>query len=157
MAGDGRVELLKRQWWEALQGLGAEVTGPGAAGDASLATVLEMDGDLRYIRGLGMVCVRVSETPPGDWTVPGGLVERLDALRAGNGTAWWLVLLVARLSGEGAQGYILSDLSSPPIKNPPPSEGARISIRERRHLDSTRMILSIEKLAAILMRQHLPS
>ncbi|HFD92268.1 MAG TPA: hypothetical protein ENJ22_03170 [Gammaproteobacteria bacterium] len=150
MSGDNKTEILKRQWWEALEGQGAEVTWPDEAGEAALEEMLKLDGDLRYVPGLGLVCLRVSETPPGAWSVPDALLDRL----ASSESAWWLVLLVGRLSGEGAQGYILGDLSSPPVKNPPQSEGGVVSIQERRHLDSTRMILSIEKLAAILMRHR---
>lgn len=150
MTRENKADSLKQQWWAALEAQGA----PAPGLDAAPAAGLPVDGDFRLIPGLGLVCLRVCETPPGEWAIARHVLEGLETLKGETGTAWWLVLLVARVSGEGAQGYILNGLASPPIKNPPRWEEDVLTIRERRHLDSTRMILSIEKLAAILMRHH---
>ncbi len=152
MPSESRTEGLKRLWWEALEEQGGHVQGLEAIQGEGLRQVLSMDDDLRHVPGLGLVCLRVCEAPPGAWTIADTLLEQLSSLQEETGAAWWLVLLVPRVSGEGAQGYILGDLSSPPVKNPPQSGGGELLIKERRHLDSTRMILSIEKLATILMR-----
>jgi len=162
MPNHDKTETLKQQWWESLRTRGASVEqldriSPSVAHGISAADLQyldQLDCDIRFIPGLGLVDLRICDTPPGLWHIPRDVLDRLESLKKETATAWWIVLLVARLSGEGAQGYIINDLGSQPFKNTPCADGAELQIQERRHLDSTRMVLSIEKLASILMRRR---
>ena len=159
ISNDGITEILKQQWWEALAAQGADVQpleciSSSVAHGVSVEGLQQLDNDLRFVPGLGVVCLRVCEMPPGTWHIAGELFDRLESLKKEAAIVWWMVLLVARISGEGAQGYILNDLEAQPIKSAPQLDDAGLLIQERRHLDSTRMILSIEKLANILVRRR---
>ncbi len=162
MLNHDKTETLKRLWWESLSAQGADIEqldciSPSVAHGIpakDLQYLHQLDSDLRFIPGLGLVCLRVCDTPPGLWHISADVLTCLETLKEQTVTAWWIILLVARVSGEGAQGYIVNDLLSQPFKSTPQVDDNDCQIQERRHLDSTRMILSIEKLASLLMRRR---
>ena len=63
-------------------------------------------------------------------------------------------LLIERRDGRGANGYILEDFSSTPVKREIEEVDGQLVIREKRHLDSLRLILSTEKQADLLLRRR---
>ena len=106
------------------------------------------------ITGLGYVLIAATDTAPGEWRLPEADVQRFQQLAEGDDVAGWFVLLISRRDGRGANGYLLPDLDSAPVKRPFDREDDCYHVREKRHLDSLRLLLSTEKIADVLLRNR---
>jgi len=127
------------------------------ARDAVLERIDKLGSDeqpVLRIAGLGYLLVMVTADLPGLWSVDQALVTAVQQQASNEGVSSWFALLITRRDGRGANGYILSDFSSSPIKRDVEHEGDRLVIREKRHLDSLRLILSTDKQADLLLRQR---
>ncbi len=104
------------------------------------------------VPGLGYVLVIATVEFPGLWVVEQTFLTKLEHQAESQSQPLWIALLIARRDGRGANGYILSDLNSTPVKRPIEPEEGQFIIREKRHLDSLRLILSTEKQVDLLLR-----
>ena len=111
-------------------------------------------GAVCLVAGLGHVMIVATDANPGQWSLAGADVQRLQQLAADDGVPCWFVLLISRRDGRGANGYVLKDLVSSPLKRPLELDGETYDVREKRHLDSLRLLLSTEKIADVLLRQR---
>jgi hypothetical protein len=143
---DASREALLRQYLTALQERGAE-----------LHRVDDLGSDEPFvfqIAGLGYVLVSISLDFPGLWRLDQTLISLVQQRASDDGVAAWFALLIARRDGRGANGYILSGFSSTPVKREIEHDGEQLLIREKRHLDSLRLILSTDKQADLLLRKR---
>jgi len=145
MSGAGKDELL-RLYLDALRERGGEPTDVYAL-SGERHTVI-------FIDGLGYVVVAVSIEFPGYWLLDKACVENIQRHAASENQSVWYALLIERRDGRGANGYILSEFASSPVKRPIEADGEQLIIREKRHLDSLRLILSTEKQAELLLRKR---
>jgi hypothetical protein len=109
---------------------------------------------LILIESLGYVLIAVSRETPGYWQLDRDTVDAVSQRARNEEQAVFYALLIERRDGRGANGYILSDFSSSPLKRPPEIEADQVIIQEKRHLDSLRLILSTEKQAELLLRKR---
>ena len=106
------------------------------------------------ITGLGYVLIAATDAAPGEWQLAEADVQRFQQLAEADEVPGWFVLLISRRDGRGANGYLLSDLDSAPVKRPFDCEDETYHVREKRHLDSLRLLLSTEKIADVLLRNR---
>lgn len=104
------------------------------------------------INGRGYVLVTASVTVPGEWWLPVDVVERLRVKAETEQVACRYVFLIVRQDGRGANGYIVDDFDSTPVKRAFDISEGQYHIREKRHFDSLRLLLSTEKVADLLLR-----
>jgi hypothetical protein len=109
---------------------------------------------LILIESLGYVLIAVSRETPGYWQLDRDTVDAVSQRARNEEQAVFYALLIERRDGRGANGYILSDFSSSPLKRPLEIEGDQVIIQEKRHLDSLRLILSTEKQVELLLRKR---
>lgn len=115
-------------------------------------TMGDKDHPVLLIPDLGYVLVLTTTEFPGLWSFESSLLEAAQQRAEAQMLPLWIALLIARRDGRGANGYILSDLASSPVKRPIEPENGGFIIREKRHLDSLRLILSTEKQVNLLLR-----
>jgi|GEM_PF-6653453 len=137
---------LLQQYLTALRDRGAEMHRIDGLGSD--------DQPLFRIKGLGYLLVSMTQEFPGLWQIDQTLVDEVQQRADEEGVNAWFPLLIARRDGRGANGYILADFSSTPVKRDIEAVDGRLVIREKRHLDSLRLILSTEKQAELLMRKR---
>ena len=142
-AGD---TALLQQYLTALQERGAELQGIDGPGSD--------DQPLYRISGLGYLLVSVTREFPGLWRIDRNLADELRRRADEEGVKACFALLIERRDGRGANGYILEDFSSTPVKREIEEVDGQLVIREKRHLDSLRLILSTEKQADLLLRRR---
>ena len=106
------------------------------------------------VAGLGLVMIVATEANPGQWLLAAADVQRLQQRAATDGTPCWYVFLISRRDGRGANGYVVRDLAGSPLKRTLEPDGDDYDIREKRHLDSLRLLLSTEKIADVLLRHR---
>lgn len=121
---------------------------------AALETIAQQQTKVFKLEGLGWLMLTATDSVPGSWQLDQALVEQLQQQAAQQDQPLWIVLLIVRRDGRGANGYILPDLAASPLKRPLVAENGSYQILEKRHLDSLRLILSTEKLATLLLRQR---
>lgn len=125
--------------------------------EAELERVVDLGNDAQpvyRITGLGYLLVSLSQDVPGLWKLDQALISQMQQRASSDALACWFSLLIERRDGRGANGYILSNLESTPIKRELDSEDGQWVIREKRHLDSLRLILSTDKQADLLLRKR---
>lgn len=125
--------------------------------EAELELIADLGNDeqpVYRIIGLGYLLVTVSQETPGLWRLDQRLVAQLQQRASDEGLGSWFSLLIARRDGRGANGYILSDFESTPVKRELECDEGQLVIREKRHLDSLRLILSTDKQADLLLRKR---
>jgi len=145
MAEQSRQALLQ-QYRTALEDRGAE-----------MSRVEELGSDEQpvfMIAGLGYLLVTVSLDFPGLWQLDQNLVDSVQQRAGDEAVSSWFALLIERQDGRGANGYILADFTSTPVKREIDHEDGQLVIREKRHLDSLRLILSTDKQADLLLRKR---
>jgi len=103
------------------------------------------------VRGVGLINVHVRSEPPGWWNILKTVKEDLDFLRKHLRVERLFVLLVGRNDRFVADGYIATEFDEPPFLRHPGIETKKYSINEKSHLDASKKILSVEKLAKGLL------
>jgi len=139
-------QVLLQQYQAALENRAAE-----------LCQIDDLGSDAQpvfMIAGLGYLLVTVSLDSPGLWRLDQTLVNSVQQRASDEGVSCWFALLIERQDGRGANGYILADFSSTPVKRDIEHEDGQLVIREKRHLDSLRLILSTDKQADLLLRKR---
>jgi hypothetical protein len=108
--------------------------------------------EVYLVRGVGLINVHVRSEPPGWWSILKTVKSDLDYLRNEIGVICHYVLLVGRNDQHIANGYIATDFSAPPFRSPPGVEATKYTVNERQHLDSKKLLLSVGKIAKVLMQ-----
>lgn len=104
------------------------------------------------VAGLGVVMVTATDMSPGQWSLAATDVQRVQQLAGERHEPCWFVFLIVRRDGRGANGYVVTDFDSPPVKRPFELNDDGYHIREKRNFDSLRLLLSTEKVADVLLR-----
>lgn len=146
MTSDITPPSLLQQYLQALRSRGAEL--------ARVDDLGHDDQPVYKVAGLGYLLISLTAELPGLWQLDHHLTEQIKARAETEAVASWWALLIKRRDGRGANGYILSDFDSTPVKRPIEIEAGQRVIREKRHLDSLRLILSTDKQADLLLRQR---
>jgi len=107
-----------------------------------------------FIPGLGYLLVALSIEFPGLWHLDEMLFQKIQQRSDSESQPLWMAFLIERRDGRGANGYILKDLVSSPVKREIETNEGQFTIREKRHLDSLRLILSTEKQVDLLLRNR---
>lgn len=107
--------------------------------------------EIYLIRGVGFINVHIRSEPPGWWSILKTVKRDLDILAKEFGTKCFYVLLVGRADQHTANGYIASDFSSSPFVRPPGVEVTKYTVNEKQHLDVRKLLLSVGKVAKVLM------
>ena len=144
--GESGRETLLQQYLAALRTHGAGID--------RVADLGSDEQPVFRLTGLGYLMVAITLEFPGLWQLDQTLVNSLQQRATDEGVTAWFALLIARRDGRGANGYILSDFSSTPVKRDIDVEDGQLVIREKRHLDSLRLILSTDKQAELLLRKR---
>jgi hypothetical protein len=139
-------EAMLHSYLSALQERGAQFKLTDELSDAGQTVIA--------LAGLGYVWIDVSLDFPGKWKLPLDSVGVFRQRAEKENQAVFYALLIERRDGRGANGYILTDFESTPVKRPIAAEDGQIVIEEKRHLDSLRLILSTEKQADLLLRKR---
>ena len=105
--------------------------------------------ELLFVRGVGFLNVHVRADPPGFWSVQKSVKAELDFLVEQVGVKCYYVFLVGRPSRKFSDGFIATDLSSPPFVKRPFENPDRFTVNER-DLDPGKKLLSLEKVARVL-------
>jgi len=143
---DSSADSVLEQYLAALQ-----------ARDAGLERVEDLgsaEQPVLRVNGLGYLLVTLTSDFPGLWRLDQTLVSTVQQRANDDGVASWFALLIERRDGRGANGYILSDFSTTPVKRDVDHEDGLLVVREKRHLDSLRLILSTDKQADLLLRKR---
>jgi hypothetical protein len=93
----------------------------------------------------------VRSEPPGWWNILKTVKQDLDIIQRELGVVRFFILLIGRKDRFIADGYIITDFDKPPLVRGPGVEQTKYTINERQHLESSRKILSIERLVAALL------
>ncbi|MDO9417408.1 hypothetical protein [Pararhizobium sp.] len=107
--------------------------------------------DVYLVRGVGLINVHVRSKSPGWWNILKTVKEDLDILHKEFGVIRLFVLLIGRPDRFVADGYIITEFDEPPLLRSPGIEKTKYTINERQHLELSRKILSLEKLAMTLL------
>jgi len=116
----------------------------------------QADREVYLVRGVGLMNLHVRSKPPGWWNVLKTVKDDLDWVRRDLKIGCYYVCLVGRPDDFVADGYIFSDFSYPPFKRPPGEEETKYSINERQHLVRSKVLPSVEKIAAALAAYRKP-
>lgn len=116
----------------------------------------QADREVYLVRGVGLINLHVRSEPPGWWNVLKSVKGDLDWLKENLNLGCYYVLLVGRSDHFVADGYIASDFNSPPFLRSPGLEATKYSINERQHLDRSKVLLSVGKVAATLAAHRKP-
>lgn len=106
--------------------------------------------EVYLVRGIGFVNVHIRSEPPGWWNILKTVKTDLDALAKGLKIGCYFVLLVGRNDMYVADGYIVTDFKSPPFLRPPGVQDTKYTVNERQHLDPTKRISSVKRIATSL-------
>ena len=113
--------------------------------------------EVYFIIGVGFINVHVRSEPPGWWSILKSVKNDLAFLsgeRNDPGINCYYVLLVGRNDRHIADGYIVTDFSSSPFVRPPGVEETKYTVNEKQHLDPKKLLLSVGKIAKVLMEAH---
>ena len=99
-----------------------------------------------FVEGVGIIQVHVRTEPPGWWNVLRSVKEELDML-----AKHYFVFLVGRKDKYVADGYIAADFNGPPFIKHPGVEATKFTINEKQHLASDERLLSVSKIAKVLL------
>ncbi len=99
-----------------------------------------------FVEGVGIIQVHVRSEPPGWWNILKSVKEHLDMLHK-----HYVVFLIGRKDQYIANGYIASDFNGPPFVKHPGIEATKFTINEKQHLDPDARLLSVSKIAKVLL------
>lgn len=106
--------------------------------------------EVYLVRGLGFVNVHIRSESPGWWSILKTVKRDLDILAKELKIGCYFVLLVGRNDMYVADGYIVTDFKDPPFLRPPGVEVTKYTVNERSHLDATKRISSVKRVATSL-------
>lgn len=109
------------------------------------------DRNVYFVRGLGLINVHVRSQSPGWWNILKTVKDDLDTLHGELGIARFFVLLIGRADRFIADGYIITEFDQPPLIKSPAIEETKYSINEIPNLDLSRKLLSLDKVARVLL------
>ncbi len=130
---------------ESMDGLFAHTDHPEARD--LLARLGRSGRNLFLVKGIGLINVHVRSELKGWWGILKTVKEDLQAL----GTNHFFVLLTGRKDRFVADGYIVSDFNSSPFIKYPSTGVTKFTINEKQHLDPNARILSVGKIAKVLL------
>lgn len=107
--------------------------------------------DVYLVRGVGLINVHVRSESPGWWNILKTVKKDLDILHNQFGVARNFVLLIGRPDRFVADGYIITEFDQPPLVKSPGVEKTKYTINEKPHLELSRKVQSIDKLATALL------
>lgn len=102
------------------------------------------------VKGVGLINVHVRSEPPGWWNILRSVKEDLDFLQEGR-LSRYFVFLIGRKDQHIANGYIASDFNAPPFIKQPSIEATKFTINEKQHLEPVSLLLSVSKIAKVLL------
>ena len=100
------------------------------------------------VSGIGLIHIRVRSEPPGWWNILKTVKNHFDLLSPL--FKCYYILLIGRTDQHIADGYIVTDLDQPPFLRQPGDETTKYTVNERQHLDLSKCLLSIDKVARTL-------
>ena len=103
------------------------------------------------VRGVGFINVHIRSEDRGWWGILKTVKKDLEIITSKFGLKCYYVLLVGRADRFVADGYIIKDFSSSPFLKPPGADEAKYTVNERQHLNPSKRLLSLEKVAKTLM------
>lgn len=110
------------------------------------------------VAGVGFINVHIRSEPPGWWSILKTVKEDLAFLSEARGDEprinCYYVLLIGRKDHYVADGYIATDFDKSPFVRLPGKEKTKYTVNEKQHLDSSRVLLSIGKVAKVLIEQR---
>jgi hypothetical protein len=112
--------------------------------------------EVYLVRGVGLVNIHVRGKAPGWWNILKSVKDDLDYMHS-HGVKSFYVFLVGRNDRFVADGYIATDFASPPFSRPPGVEVTKYTVNEKQHLDQSKKLLSIDKIAKTLLAAQSPS
>jgi hypothetical protein len=153
------ADRIKQAFLDSLKSLGASVETMGqlvaTKTSPEVRRVFERLGqagrNVYLVRGIGLINVHVRSEPPGWWNVLTTVKEDIDALRKVMGIRCYYVLLIGRADRFVADGYIAADFQTKPFVKYPGIEATKYTINEKQHLDTSELLLSVEKVAKVLL------
>lgn len=108
--------------------------------------------EVYWVRGVGFINIHIRSEAPGWWNILKSVKSDLDVLAKEFGVKSYYVLLVGRNDRFIANGYVATDFSSSPFVRPPGVEASKYSVNENQHLDQKKLLLSVEKVAKVLLQ-----
>lgn len=107
--------------------------------------------NLFLVKGVGLINVHVRSEPPGWWNILKSVKEELDLLQKELRVNRYFVFLIGRKDQHIADGYIASDFDAAPFIKHPGIEATKFTMNEKQHLDSAERLLSVSKIAKVLL------
>lgn len=106
------------------------------------------------VGGVGFVNIHISTSDKGFWGVEQSVKNDFDALAKIGPVQCLYIFLVSRKDSFVANGYIASDLKSPPFVRPMSPKANGFRINQRSDLDPSKELLSIRKVARELVEKY---
>lgn len=155
-----KADQVRDAFLEALRSESASIETMGALAASesypkirSLFLALGQQGREVYrIRGIGFINIHIRSETPGWWNILKTVKRDLDLLTKEFKIKCFYVLLIRRDDQFIADGYIVSDFAKSPLVRQPGIEETKYTVNERQHLDVNKKLLSIEKVAKVLMK-----
>lgn len=160
-----RANTIREAFLDVLRGEGASVQkirdladDPKTADIRSILLALgRASREIYGVHGVGIINVHVRSEPPGWWNIVKSVKRDFTTLSAQNSFRinCYYVLLIGRNDQHVADGYIATDFDQPPfIRQPRNNEEIKYTVKECKHLDSRKLLLSVGKVARTLMQQQ---
>lgn len=153
------ADQIKEKFLANLKSLGASVKTMEqlalSASDPEVRSVFKRLGQAQRnvysVHGIGLINVHVRSESPGWWNVLKTVKGDLDTLRKDLGVRSWYVFLTGRNDRFIADGYIATDFDTSPFIRHPGIETTKYTINERQHLNNSKRLRSVEKIAKVLL------
>lgn len=107
--------------------------------------------EIYLVRGVGIINIHIRSERPGWWNILKSVKTDLDSLADELGVKSYYVLLIGRDDHYIANGYIATDFASSPFARAPGIEKTKYSVNEKQHLDQSKLLLSVNKIANTLL------
>ena len=106
------------------------------------------------VGGVGFVNIHISTSDKGFWGVQQSVKNDFDALAKFGSVPCFYIFLVSRKDSFIANGYIASDLISPPFVRPMSPKANGFRINQKTDFDPSKELLSIRKVARELVEKY---
>ncbi len=162
MSRTSKADRISHAFIEALKSQGGSVaTMSDLATDELNSTIRDIflslgrsGREVYLVRGVGFINLHVRSAPPGWWSILKTVKNDLDILAKEFGSKCFYVLLIGRDDQHVANGYILTDLTNPPLLRQPGVEKTKYTVNEKSHLDASKLLLSVDKVAKLLLQMR---
>lgn len=158
MSRIAKADRVRKAFFDALRSQGASVESMADLAAGSNPTIRDLfmalgqaGREVYLVRGVGLINVHIRSEPPGWWSILKTVKRDLDMLAKEFETKCFYVLLVGRDDQHIADGYIVTDFATSPFIRPPGVEETKFTVNEKRHLDPRNLLLSVGKVAKVLM------